>query len=77
MSNEEVLFRLSQLTIDPAEVVFSITSRTILLAIVQRMGILLGLFAIAGYQPNIFWLAVIAGFSKMARDVYEIRNRSK
>jgi hypothetical protein len=39
MSNEEILSRLSQLIIDPSDVVFSITSRTILSAIVQRMGI--------------------------------------
>lgn len=38
MSNAEILSRLSQLTVDPSEVVFSITSRSILSAIVQRMG---------------------------------------
>lgn len=39
MSNEEILSRLSQLTIDPSGVVYAITCRSILSAIVQRMGI--------------------------------------
>jgi hypothetical protein len=37
MSNEEILSRLSQLTTDPSEAVFSISYRTILSAIVQRL----------------------------------------
>jgi len=39
MSNEEIISRLTQLTSNPSEVVFSITYRTILTAIAQRMGI--------------------------------------
>jgi len=39
MSSEEIISRLTQLTTDPSEVVFAITYRTILTAIVQRMGI--------------------------------------
>jgi hypothetical protein len=39
MSHEEIVSRLTQLTEDPAAAVFSITSRTILAAIVQRMGL--------------------------------------
>jgi hypothetical protein len=37
MSNDEILSRLSQLTTDPSEAVFSISYRTILSAIVQRL----------------------------------------
>lgn len=39
MSHEEIVSRLMLLTIDHPEVVFSITCRTIISAIVQRMGI--------------------------------------
>lgn len=38
MSNEEILSRLSQLTSSPSEIVYAITSRSILTVIVQRMG---------------------------------------
>lgn len=39
MSDEEILSRIAQIAENPSEVVFAITCRTILSAIVQRMGI--------------------------------------
>lgn len=38
MSNEEIISRLTQLTSNPSEVVYAITNRSVLNAIVQRLG---------------------------------------